>query len=61
MGGFCLEMGPGGSYLLNTGPASCPVSCPEPGSGLAEPTHQLASFGPQEVASVGKKKQQKNV
>ena len=51
-----MEVGPGGSDLLSTSPASHPVSCPAPGSGLAETTHQLASFGPQEVASVEKKK-----
>ena len=54
-GGFYSEVGPGGSDLLSTGPASCAASCPEPGSGLAELTYQLTSFGPQEVASEEKK------
>lgn len=48
----------GASDLLSTGSTS-PVSCFEPGSGLAGQTHQLASFKPQEVASVEKKKMYK--
>lgn len=59
MGRFCFEVGPGGSDVLSAGPASRPVSCSEPGSSLVGQTHQLASFEPQEVASVERKK--KNV
>lgn len=48
-------MDPGGADLLSTGPASCSES----GSGLTGEAHQLASFEPQEVASVEKNKKQK--
>lgn len=45
------------SHPVSVGPTSHPVSCLEPASGLAGQTHQLASFTPQEVASVEKIKQ----
>lgn len=52
-------MGPGAFDQLSAGSPPCPASSSEPASGLAGQTHQLASFEPQEVASVEKKKMYK--